>query len=158
MTTHGTSPAKKTFRVYADELQRVFQDIETATPEEAHAIAEDREDDWELCDRNFDGLRICPDVKDLETDESHRVGKTSRCRNCNREIVDSINDSHFHHGECGPCEYLRYKSQPKLLAAGFATVGTLSELSAHWCFRWGNGFKEAFNTLEKVCTAINYEE
>lgn len=33
------------------------------------------------------------------------------CTSCGSEIVETINDSNFHDGECGSCEYERYKSQ-----------------------------------------------
>ncbi len=39
------------------------------------------------------------------------------CTTCGSEIVETINDSCFNDGECGPCEYQRYRSQPKLLDA-----------------------------------------
>jgi hypothetical protein len=32
-------------------------------------------------------------------------------------IVESINDSKFNEGECGECEYGRYRSQPGLMRA-----------------------------------------
>jgi hypothetical protein len=37
------------------------------------------------------------------------------CKRCHCEIVESINDSLFGEGECGACEYLRYRTQPELL-------------------------------------------
>ena len=36
------------------------------------------------------------------------------CTTCGSEIVETINDSNFNEGECGPCEYARYKLQPEL--------------------------------------------
>jgi hypothetical protein len=37
------------------------------------------------------------------------------CKRCHCEIVAMINDSLFGEGECGACEYLRYRTQPELL-------------------------------------------
>lgn len=37
------------------------------------------------------------------------------CTTCGSEIVETVNDSAFCDGECGPCEYLRYKTQPEVL-------------------------------------------
>jgi hypothetical protein len=34
------------------------------------------------------------------------------CKTCGSEIVETVNDSNFNDGECGPCEYERYKSRP----------------------------------------------
>ena len=39
------------------------------------------------------------------------------CKTCNSEIVWDINDSNFHEGECGPCEYRRYQVQPEFAEA-----------------------------------------
>ena len=41
----------------------------------------------------------------------------AHCTKCGSEIVETINDSEFRDGECGICEYARYKSQPDLLRA-----------------------------------------
>ncbi len=46
----------------------------------------------------------------------NRISITT-CETCGSEIVESINDSNFHEGECGPCEYHRYRTQPELLHA-----------------------------------------
>ncbi len=37
------------------------------------------------------------------------------CKTCGSEIVETVNDSNFSDGECGPCEYRRYRTQPELL-------------------------------------------
>jgi hypothetical protein len=39
------------------------------------------------------------------------------CQTCGSAIVWDVNESNFVEGECGPCEYQRYGSQPKLLVA-----------------------------------------
>ena len=44
----ATSPAKKIFRVWAEDVQLVYQDIEADNPMEAIEIAEHERDDWEL--------------------------------------------------------------------------------------------------------------
>ncbi len=39
------------------------------------------------------------------------------CTTCGSEIVESVNGSNFGDGECGPCEYARYRSQPAIREA-----------------------------------------
>ena len=45
--------------------------------------------------------------------------KTSpaHCLTCGSEIVETINDSNFRQGECGPCEYQRYMACGDLIDA-----------------------------------------
>lgn len=50
-----------------------------------------------------------------------------RCKTCGSEIVESVNDSAFRDGECGRCEYKRYRSQPELLAACRAMVSGIPD-------------------------------
>jgi uncharacterized Fe-S cluster-containing protein len=56
-------------------------------------------------------------VQDLQTGENFTIGDVDHCRTCGSEIIASINDSNFQEGECGACEYQRYRSQPRLLEA-----------------------------------------
>lgn len=46
-----------------------------------------------------------------------RDERATHCSTCGSEIVETINDSHFGKGECGLCEYERYRSQPALVEA-----------------------------------------
>ena len=39
------------------------------------------------------------------------------CKTCKSEIVEFVNEGVFPDGECEACEYLRYQTQPGLLAA-----------------------------------------
>ena len=41
----------------------------------------------------------------------------NHCRTCGSAIVATINDSNFGDGECGACEYRRYRTQPDLIEA-----------------------------------------
>jgi hypothetical protein len=116
MTEYSPSPAKRTFRVWADDLQRVFQEIEAASPREAYELACDDRDNWRCDEQDSNDLRVSTEVQDIETDETFAVEGYVRCRACGSEIVESINDSKFREGECGPCEYERYTSQPALVA------------------------------------------
>ncbi len=43
------------------------------------------------------------------------------CKNCGSEIVEFSNEGVFDEGECGPCEYERYKN-PKTPGAFFTMV------------------------------------
>jgi hypothetical protein len=49
------------------------------------------------------------ETRDRECDQSTPIGGPTHCKTCASEIVETINDSNFHEGECGPCEYQRYK-------------------------------------------------
>jgi hypothetical protein len=123
MTKKRTSPAPKTFRVYAADL--LFQDVEAATAKDAYAIAAE-EQLFEPCG-GF--LTLDPVVKDLDADEDIRVGGgTSHCKSCGSDMVMMMNDSNFQGGECGPCEYERYQTQPALLVAAKEALMILSEI------------------------------
>lgn len=109
MKNTSTSPAKKEFRVYATQI--MFQDVTAKSAEAAYRIAEE-----ELCFEPCEStLMLDPVVKDLDADEFIRVGGSARCKTCGSDIEATVNDSNFHEGECGPCEYERYKSQSALL-------------------------------------------
>lgn len=49
------------------------------------------------------------EAQDRETDQPTPIGRAIHCKTCASEIVETINDSNFREGECGPCEYQRYK-------------------------------------------------
>src|SRR5438270_7469073 len=116
MTTKRKTPARKEYSVWAD--RRVFQHVEAASPEEAYRIAQQHPDDFEPCTYGIENFELIPFVGDVETGEEFRVGSpATNCRTCGSEIVETINDSRFRDGECGPCEYERYRSQPELLRA-----------------------------------------
>jgi hypothetical protein len=119
MTNEATSPAKRTYRVWADHVTRVYQEVEAVSPQEAHAAASTQPECWENCyefeDR--DDYRLSDDVQDMATEDYISVADIERCGTCGSEIVSTINDSNFKEGECGPCEYQRYRSQPGLLTA-----------------------------------------
>lgn len=125
MTTKQTSPATKTFRVWADNMQRVFQDVEAVSPERAHAHAQDNPDDWEQCDEHYDGIHMSSDVMELATEKYFTVGEHQQCRSCGDDLVEGINDSKFRDGECGPCEYQTYRSRSDLLQACEAICGLM---------------------------------
>ena len=42
-------------------------------------------------------------------------------------IEPTVNGSNFHEGECGPCEYRRYASQPALLDAAELAVAEIDQ-------------------------------
>jgi hypothetical protein len=120
MTRQNTTPpATREYCVYATQV--VCQRVEASSAEEAYRTATERPHDFEPCgpDLTFDRA-----VKDVASDEFIRVGRApSLCTWCGSEIVPSINDSHFAEGECGPCEYRRYHSQPGLVRACGAPTG-----------------------------------
>lgn len=130
MATDETSQAKKTFRVWADDVRRVFQEIEADSQQHAHRLAQERRDDWEPCDEHDgDSYRLSGEVQNLATGEFARIDGATHCRTCGSEIVETINESCFRDGECGPCEYRRYQSQADLLAAARAGYRALRELA-----------------------------
>lgn len=106
------------FRVFAEDVQPVFQDVEAASVKEAYALASDSPDNWQQYDEHDShGITLSGEVEDLATDECFRVDGPTHCRTCSDEMADTINESKFGDGECGPCEYRRYCSQPDLLDA-----------------------------------------
>src|ERR1017187_2106417 len=59
MTTTNKSPAKRKYCVWADDTQRVYQDVEAANPMEAYAMAQEQRDDWISTDsHDDDGYRL----------------------------------------------------------------------------------------------------
>ncbi len=112
MATNENSQAKKQYRVYGTQI--MYQDVQAASAEEAYRVADD-EPLFEPCESCF---TLQPDVKDVEANELIHVDCDDLyCETCGSEIVESINDSAFHDGECGSCEYQRYTSQPDLMRA-----------------------------------------
>ncbi len=96
--------------MYATDV--LYQTVEAASAEEALRIAE-ATPCFESCGNS---LRIDRDVKDVAADDFIRVGAAaSHCKTCGSEVVVTINDTNFNEGECGPCEYRRYRSQSELL-------------------------------------------
>jgi hypothetical protein len=61
--------------------------------------------------------------------------------------VETVNDGSFREGECGPCEYGRYQSQPVL--AGH--LGRLIEIAGSVAGNWENGcLADAVNALARA--------
>ncbi len=113
---NSTSPALKTFCVWADYVRRVYQHVEATSPREAHEKAK-TEANWEPCRVHDDnGYRLSNEVQDLETEDFVPVLGTSHCRTCGSELVESVNGGKFRDGECNACEYGRYQTQPELVS------------------------------------------
>ena len=125
METNQTSPAGKTYRVWADHVNRVYQEADAESPQRAYEIARDRPECWQNCDEfeDLNDYRLADDVQDVATRETFTVGGPRHCRTCGGEIVATVNGSLFGDGECGPCEYRRYISQPALLDAAYISLG-----------------------------------
>lgn len=101
------------------------QHVEAENPKQAYEIAKEIEN-WEACDLHENNCyRLSNEVQDLETEEFIAIGGNCHCKKCGSEIVDTINDSNFRAGECGPCEYERYQSQEDLLKACEAMCGMM---------------------------------
>jgi hypothetical protein len=117
MTTNDPSPATKTYCVYADYVNRAYQEVTADSPERAFETAEAQPDGWQNCfefeDR--DAYRLSHDVQDSETREFFRLGSPARCKSCAIAIAEGVSDSVFRDGECGGREARRYRSQPALL-------------------------------------------
>ena len=56
------------------------------------------------------------------------------CRTCHSEIVQTVNDGVFRHGECDACERLRYESQAGLLEACYAALELKCPTDGHECY------------------------
>src|SRR6185312_8494803 len=132
MATHETGPAKRTYCVWADFVRRVCQHVEAESPMQAWAIAKE-EGAWDFCHERPapDCYRLSDEVQDLETEAFHRVQGATHCKTCGSELVETINDGQFRDGECGGCEYERYRAQPALLKACEGANGALCALSHH---------------------------
>jgi hypothetical protein len=129
MKTSKTAPASKQYCVWADCIRRVYQDVEAASPEEAYRTARQRPDAWVFrIEHERNCYALSDEVTDLATWELLPVRGTpaTPCKTCGSEIVETVNDSTFCDGECGPCEYERYQSQPILREH----LRTLIELSS----------------------------
>lgn len=126
MENNPTPPASRTFCVWADRNRRVYQEVDAASPEEAYRLAKENPGGWQPCfEHEGSGYRLSNDVRDVETDETFTVGVVNHCKTCGSEIVETVNESAFREGECGPCEYRRYRSQPALLAACKGVTGLI---------------------------------
>ncbi len=118
MTTKRTPPANKAFCVWADYVRRVYQHVDARNPRQAHAIAKRQSGCWEPCDLcDTRTYRLSNEVQDLATEEFTSVRDPKCCRTCGSEIVESINGSNFHDGECGSCEYQGYRACGELIEA-----------------------------------------
>jgi hypothetical protein len=118
MEKTAKSPAKKAYYVWADHTDRVYQEVEAESPEQAYQIAEQQPDCWQPCfEQNNNDYRLSNDVADGRTGKMFTVGEVAHCKTCGSEIVKTVNDGVFRDGECNGCEYQRYRSQPDLLRA-----------------------------------------
>lgn len=111
MTTHEHTTGKKTYCVWADCITRVYQEVEAESPRRAFEIARDEPDGWQNCSEfiDRDDYRLCTHVQDTETGAFTYLGPRRTCKTCNCDIVETVNDGRFGDGECGSCEYERYK-------------------------------------------------
>lgn len=77
------------------------------------------------------------------------------CKSCGSEVVASVNDSTFGDGECGGCEYRRYRSQPSLLAAARTALDAMNGLaeSAGYDPTWNQG-GGTFEARQQLAQAI----
>ena len=133
MTPNNTPPALRLYRVFADHIDRAYKEVEAESPKRAHEIASDQPEWWESCFEHAGGTDywISGDVQDVATEVYHQVAGATHCKTCRSEIVETVNGSSFDDGECGPCEYARYRSARSLRArceelvnAAEAVVGT----------------------------------
>jgi hypothetical protein len=149
MENKKKSPAnKRQYRVYATDV--LFQDVEATSAAEAYRKA-DEHPCFESCGSS---LRLDPDVKDIETDEFIRVGaKASHCKTCGSEIVVTINDSAFDDGECGRCEYRRYRASQELYEAAVHATACLGDL-----VRDGNATDDDVEAYEELKRAVAYAD
>lgn len=123
MRTKKKSPAKREFYVWADYVRRMYQHVEAKTAKAAYAIAKRRSDRWEPCEwHEHNAYQLSNEVQDLATEEFIAIAGEKNCKTCGSEIVETINESNFRDGECGPCEYKRYASQSDLLDACFLAM------------------------------------
>jgi hypothetical protein len=114
------SPAKRPYCVWADYVSRVYQEVDATSPQRAFRLAQRQPGRWQNCFEfeDSDSYHLSNQVQDVETEERFVIGRVDYCcKTCGSEIVEIVNESNFKEGECGPCEYARYKSQKELLEA-----------------------------------------
>jgi hypothetical protein len=128
MNNAKTSPAKKTYCVWADQTVRVYQEVEAESPEQAHELAWKRPECWETCvEHESNGYRLSDDVEDVESQEWFTVVDVESCKTCGNLIEPTVNGGNFNDGECGECERRRYESQPALLDAAERAVEEIAQ-------------------------------
>lgn len=84
-----TPPATKTYRLWADHVRRMFQDVDAPDPQQAYNTARDRPECWQDCfeHEDRDDYHLSNEVQDTETEEYHRVRGASRCTTSCGEIA-----------------------------------------------------------------------
>lgn len=118
MTTKQTSPARKTYCVWADHVTRVYQEVEAETPEQAHQLAWEHPESWRDClDHEGNGYRLSSDVQLAGAEDYFTVVDVEHCETCGSEIVETVNDGNFREGHCGSCEYERYRWHAEIISA-----------------------------------------
>ena len=153
MATHETPPAKQSYRVWADEVRRVFQDVEVDSPKQAHEIANAQPESWQRCEEHENNaLRVSNEVQDLATQEYARIDGSTHCKTCGSEIVETITDSVFSEGECGPCEYRRYVTQPVLLEL----ARTFRQECSDRIRQYRDDLEEDFGDPDDIQEAVGY--
>jgi hypothetical protein len=149
----ASAPAKRSFCVWADCVRRVYQHVEADGPVQAHEIARQHAESWEPCDgQERIGYLLSNEVQDVATEEFTPVHGTKSCRTCGSEIVETINDSNFRDGECGPCEYHRYRTQPELLAL----VQALREDCSNQIQQYQGDLKEDFGDPDDLQEQVEH--
>jgi hypothetical protein len=151
MKTPKTRPARKEYFVFATCNRHVYQRVTAASPGKAYRIASDQDDDWqESDDQDWHAYVLSKQVMEVETGEMITVGDTrpTHCKTCGSEIVETINESNLHDGECGPCECERYRSQPALREHLEAFIEIAASVSGNR--ENGNAFADALDSLDRI--------
>jgi hypothetical protein len=134
MATNDTPPARRLYRVFADHIDRAYQEVEAESPKRAHEIASGQPECFESCFEHAgsDDYRLSGNVQDVATEEYHQVTETTHCTACGSEIVESVNESTFGDGECGPCECVRYRAARRLLVRNEELVSAANAVVGTW--------------------------
>lgn len=130
-------------------------DIETLLREAGDAF-------WQVVARRFP-TATSGDLSPLATLAFHKAAEAAvkewirnnvprHCKTCGSEIVDTVNGSTFDDGECGPCEYRRYQSQPKLLAL----VQTLRQDCSNQVQQYRDDLNEDFGDPDDLQEQVEY--
>jgi hypothetical protein len=102
-------------------------------PDLRHVVEEALDAFWDVVAENYP-LAEAGDLSPLSTVNLDDAAMTAAeewvrnnvpvlCKTCGGEIAETVNDSNFGEGECGPCEYRRYASQPLLVDAANLSLG-----------------------------------
>jgi hypothetical protein len=99
MKTSSSSPATRKFRVHADCIAGVYQEVTAASPEEALRLAANNKDEWQGFEAEDNEYVVSNTVHDMATGDCISVGEISHCKTRGSEFLPIIKERTFREGE-----------------------------------------------------------